>query len=181
MMIYLAERREVVTIDGLGTWPRAADIRVFNEQHGGKMPPGILRTVIPAAPYAWITALEKFGPARLALMIRAPFVQAKSMQVIKSESLPAPELFRHLQAIICTCHATPTTPVPPLLRDWPETPTLACVSVKTYPSTVMLPVSVSEAPVNVCPGTKLMMPAGLIVSPVSFVVPVGPPATPLMA
>ena len=61
MMLYLADRREVVTIDGLGSWPRAADIRVFIEQHGGKMPPGILRTVIPAAPYAWITALEKFG------------------------------------------------------------------------------------------------------------------------
>lgn len=61
MMIYLAERREVVTIDGLGTWPRSADINVFIRQHGGRMPPGILRTVIPAAPYAWITALEKYG------------------------------------------------------------------------------------------------------------------------
>lgn len=61
MVIYLADRREVVTIDGLGTWPRAADINVFIRQHGGKMPPGILRTVIPAAPHAWLTALEKFG------------------------------------------------------------------------------------------------------------------------
>lgn len=61
MMIYLAEKREVVTIDGLGTWPRAADINVFIRQYGGKMPPGILRTVIPAAPYAWITALERYG------------------------------------------------------------------------------------------------------------------------
>jgi len=61
MMIYLAERGEVVTIDGLGTWPRAANIDVFIKQHGGKMPPGILRTVIPAAPYAWLTALERFG------------------------------------------------------------------------------------------------------------------------
>ncbi len=61
IMIYLADRREVVTIDGLGTWPRAADINVFIEQHGGRMPPGILRTVIPAAPHAWITALEKYG------------------------------------------------------------------------------------------------------------------------
>ena len=64
MMIYLADRREVVTIDGLGTWPRAADINVFIKQHGGRMPPGILRTVIPAAPYAWLTALEKFGTMR---------------------------------------------------------------------------------------------------------------------
>ncbi|MEO7728924.1 MAG: gamma-glutamyltransferase, partial [Burkholderiales bacterium] len=61
MMIYLAKSREIVNIDGLGTWPRAANIEVFNKQYGGKMPPGILRTVMPAAPYAWITALEKYG------------------------------------------------------------------------------------------------------------------------
>ena len=61
MMIYLAKERAVVNIDGLGTWPRAASIDVFNKVHGGKMPPGILRTVMPAAPYAWITALEKYG------------------------------------------------------------------------------------------------------------------------
>jgi len=61
MMIYLAGTREVINIDGLGTWPKAADINVFIQQHGGKMPPGILRTVIPAAPDAWITALEKYG------------------------------------------------------------------------------------------------------------------------
>ncbi len=61
MMIYLAKERTVVNIDGLGTWPRAASIDVFVKQYGGKMPPGILRTVMPAAPYAWITALEKYG------------------------------------------------------------------------------------------------------------------------
>jgi gamma-glutamyltranspeptidase/glutathione hydrolase len=61
MMIYLAKERTVINIDGLGTWPRAASIDVFNKQYGGKMPPGILRTVMPAAPYAWITALEKYG------------------------------------------------------------------------------------------------------------------------
>ena len=61
MMIYLAKQREVINIDGLGTWPRAASIDVFTQQYGGKMPPGILRTVMPAAPYAWITALEKYG------------------------------------------------------------------------------------------------------------------------
>src|SRR5204863_7843115 len=61
MLIYLANARSVINIDGLGTWPRAASIDVFNKQYGGKMPPGILRTVMPAAPYAWITALEKYG------------------------------------------------------------------------------------------------------------------------
>ena len=30
-------------------------------EHGGKMPLGILRTVVPAAPDAWITALRDYG------------------------------------------------------------------------------------------------------------------------
>lgn len=71
IILYLAEKREVVTIDGLGTWPRAADINVFIQRHGGKMPPGILRTVIPAAPYAWITALEKYGTLSFGEVARA--------------------------------------------------------------------------------------------------------------
>ena len=61
IMLWLAERREVVNIDGLGTWPRAARIGVFHERFGGRMPPGLLRAVVPAAPDAWITALDKFG------------------------------------------------------------------------------------------------------------------------
>jgi gamma-glutamyltranspeptidase/glutathione hydrolase len=61
IMLWLADRREVVTIDGLGVWPRAADAEVFRKRHGGKMPPGVLRTVVPAAPDAWITVLERHG------------------------------------------------------------------------------------------------------------------------
>ena len=61
IMIYLANKREVVNIDGLGTWPKAASLNYFHEKHGGKMPPGILRTVMPAAPASWIAALERYG------------------------------------------------------------------------------------------------------------------------
>ena len=61
IILYLAAERRVVTFDGVGHWPRAADVRVFIERFGGRMPPGILRTVIPAAPSAWITALERYG------------------------------------------------------------------------------------------------------------------------
>jgi gamma-glutamyltranspeptidase/glutathione hydrolase len=61
MMIYLADRNEVINIDGLGTWPHAVTPDFFMKHHAGKMPPGILRTVVPAAPDAWITALEKYG------------------------------------------------------------------------------------------------------------------------
>lgn len=61
IMIYLADRQEIVNIDGLGTWPRAVTPDYFMKHHSGKMPPGLLRTVVPAAPDAWITALEKYG------------------------------------------------------------------------------------------------------------------------
>src|SRR6201981_2507468 len=61
IMIYLADRQEVVTIAGLGPWPRAFDPEFFQREHGGKIPKGVLRTVVPAAPDAWITALRRFG------------------------------------------------------------------------------------------------------------------------
>ncbi|HUC11088.1 MAG TPA: gamma-glutamyltransferase family protein [Stellaceae bacterium] len=61
IMIYLAGTREVVTIAGLGTWPRALDPELFLREHGGKIPKGVLRTVVPAAPDAWITALKRYG------------------------------------------------------------------------------------------------------------------------
>ena len=61
ILIYLAETQEIVTISGLGPWPRAASCAYFQDHHGGAIPPGPLRSVVPAAPDAWITALERFG------------------------------------------------------------------------------------------------------------------------
>lgn len=61
ILIYLADRREVVSISGLGWWPRAATLEFFLSNHGGGIPAGILRTVVPAAPDAWITALDRYG------------------------------------------------------------------------------------------------------------------------
>jgi gamma-glutamyltranspeptidase/glutathione hydrolase len=61
IIIYRAKTREVLTISGLGTWPRAVTPDFFAKRHGGAIPPGVLRTVVPAAPDAWITALEQFG------------------------------------------------------------------------------------------------------------------------
>jgi gamma-glutamyltranspeptidase / glutathione hydrolase len=61
IMIYVAESREVITISGLGTWPKALDPELFQREHGGHIPESILRVVVPAAPDAWITALERYG------------------------------------------------------------------------------------------------------------------------
>ncbi len=59
-MIRTAEGR-VVTIAGLGVWPRSISPDLFVREHGGTIPDGILLTVVPAAPDAWIRALHDFG------------------------------------------------------------------------------------------------------------------------
>jgi gamma-glutamyltranspeptidase/glutathione hydrolase len=51
----------VVTIAGLGHWPKSLPPDLFMREHGGTIPVGILRTVVPSAPDAWITALRDFG------------------------------------------------------------------------------------------------------------------------
>src|SRR5256885_7087872 len=61
ILIYNAKTREVLTISGLGTWPRAVTTDFFAKRFGGAIPVGVLRTIVPAAPDAWITALERFG------------------------------------------------------------------------------------------------------------------------
>jgi len=61
IIIYSAADDRVFTIPGLGTWPKAIARDHFKKHHAGKIPQGILRTIVPAAPDAWITALERFG------------------------------------------------------------------------------------------------------------------------
>jgi gamma-glutamyltranspeptidase / glutathione hydrolase len=61
IIIYLAKTRQVVTISGVGPWPKAASIGYFQEHYDGKLPLGVLRSVVPAAPDAWLTALARFG------------------------------------------------------------------------------------------------------------------------
>ena len=55
------ETGDVITISGLGWWPQKASLEVIQRDYGGKIPLGILRTIIPGAPDAWVTALERFG------------------------------------------------------------------------------------------------------------------------
>lgn len=51
----------VETLAGLGHWPAGFPADLFLREHGGDIPPGVLGTVVPAAPHAWITALERHG------------------------------------------------------------------------------------------------------------------------
>ena len=61
IILYEASSDSIMTISGLGRWPRAASIEYFVKNHGGDIPLGVLRSVVPSAPDAWLTALEKFG------------------------------------------------------------------------------------------------------------------------
>lgn len=70
IMIRLGATGEVVTIDGLGVWPAAASAEAFRREHGGRIPNGLLRTVTPAAPAAWIAALDRFGTMSFADITR---------------------------------------------------------------------------------------------------------------
>ena len=60
-IMYLADRKEVTTIDGLGVWPKAASVEYFERNHGGNLPEGVLRALTPAAIDSWLTALAKYG------------------------------------------------------------------------------------------------------------------------
>ena len=66
IMLYLANERRVETVSGLGGWPRAVTPDYFQRRHGGSIPSGLLRTVVPAAPEAWISVLERHGTMQFA-------------------------------------------------------------------------------------------------------------------
>lgn len=63
IMIRLADGR-IESIAGLGHWPQSLPADLFMREHDGKIPEGVLRTVVPAAPDAWITALQRHGTMR---------------------------------------------------------------------------------------------------------------------
>jgi gamma-glutamyltranspeptidase/glutathione hydrolase len=59
-MIHLANG-ETHVISGVGVWPKAANVEFFHRNHRGRIPEGLLHTVVPAAPSIWLTALAHFG------------------------------------------------------------------------------------------------------------------------
>lgn len=74
IIIYDAGRRKVATVSGLGPWPRRASVEFFQRKCGGQIPEGLLRAVVPGAPDAWITALERFGTMGFA-EVAAPAIE----------------------------------------------------------------------------------------------------------
>ena len=60
IILYLAGKKEVVTLSGLGRWPQSVSLELFRDRFG-EIPGGVPRTVVPAACDAWLTALERYG------------------------------------------------------------------------------------------------------------------------
>jgi gamma-glutamyltranspeptidase/glutathione hydrolase len=77
ILIWLARERRVVNLAGLGGWPRRASVEHFHAHHGGQLPDGVLRTVVPAAPDAWLTALGRHGTRSFAEVAEPALVLAR--------------------------------------------------------------------------------------------------------
>ncbi len=60
-MLRMASDGAVRNFVGVGPWPQALDAEYFRTRHNGRVPEGILNTVVPAAPDIWLTALQRFG------------------------------------------------------------------------------------------------------------------------
>src|SRR5207244_105851 len=61
ILVHVARTGETWQVSGVGPYPRASSAAWFRERHGGQIPPGLARTVVPAAPDSWLTALERWG------------------------------------------------------------------------------------------------------------------------
>jgi len=77
ILIHLAESGQDVVIGGLGHWPRATRPEYFFDDCGGKIPLGLRRTVVPAAPDAWIQALAHWGTMSFAEVAGAAIRHAR--------------------------------------------------------------------------------------------------------
>jgi len=61
-LIYMKELDRVVSLAGLGYWPKNTDVaRLIAAGNGKAVPENLLRTVIPAAPATYIEALRRYG------------------------------------------------------------------------------------------------------------------------
>jgi gamma-glutamyltranspeptidase/glutathione hydrolase len=61
ILVHVARTGETFEVSGVGPYPRTSTREYFMTRHGGQIPPGLPRTVVPAAPDAWCTALERWG------------------------------------------------------------------------------------------------------------------------
>lgn len=61
ILLYSESEQRVYSIAGVGCWPRRLPPDFFMRCHGGQVPVGVARTVVPATVDAWITVLRCWG------------------------------------------------------------------------------------------------------------------------
>ncbi|MGH7357056.1 MAG: gamma-glutamyltransferase family protein, partial [Candidatus Rokuibacteriota bacterium] len=77
LLVHVAATGETWQVSGVGPYPRASTLEYFQERHGGQIPPGLPRTVVPAAPDVWCTALERWGTMSFADVASAALHHAR--------------------------------------------------------------------------------------------------------
>jgi gamma-glutamyltranspeptidase/glutathione hydrolase len=71
LLVHHAATRQTWQVGGVGPYPRRSTVEYFRERHGNQIPAGLARTVVPAAPDAWCTALARWGTMSFADVARA--------------------------------------------------------------------------------------------------------------
>lgn len=66
--------KEVFSIAGVGRWSKSVTLDSMLARHGGKLPLDGAPAIVPGAPAAWITALERFGTMSFA-QVAAPAIK----------------------------------------------------------------------------------------------------------
>ncbi len=61
ILVHRAGTGETFEVSGVGPYPRKATADFFRTHCDGQIPPGVLRTVVPASPDSWCVALERWG------------------------------------------------------------------------------------------------------------------------
>ena len=103
IILYLAERDEVVTISGLGRWPKAANLQDYMKRYGGEIPLGAPRSVVPAACDAWLTALEQYGTMSFEQVV------APSLQLAESGYPASYQMVRSIESTVEYIGQCPST------------------------------------------------------------------------
>ncbi len=94
ILLWLEREQRIVNIAGLGGWPKRASLDELLARHGGVLPDGVLRTVVPAAPDAWLTALLRHGTKSFAEVVEPAITLARDgfpVQPSLADSLAAQE------------------------------------------------------------------------------------------
>ena len=77
ILVHMAGSRQTWQVSGVGPYPAASTPEFFHTRHGGQIAPGLARTVVPAAPDAWLTALERWGTMSFADVVAPALAHAE--------------------------------------------------------------------------------------------------------